>query len=111
MKVYRVIGEIARRSDIVVLPVQCPHCGTYNNIMSSQFALKGQMLCVGCMIPGAEFYDPAFEGDTLCWEVYATDSQGRDLDVAAMEQAIKDNPECIPVVLREDDNSESLSSL
>ena len=100
MKVYRVIGEIARRSDIVVLPVQCP-CGTYNNIMSSQFALKGQMLCVGCMIPGGEFYDPKFEGDILNWEVHATDSQGREYDVAAMQQAIKDNPECIPVVLKE----------
>ena len=108
MKIFRVIGEIQKRADMVVLPVQCPHCGTHNKIRSSQFALKGQILCGGCMIPGGEFYHPAFEADTLCWEVHATDSQGRDLDVAAMQQAIKD---CIPVVLKEDDNGKGLSPL
>jgi len=103
MKVYKVIGGIAKRSDIVVLPVKCPHCGTHNKIMSSPFAMKGQMLCKGCMIPGGEFYDPKFEGDTLCWEVRLSDSQGRDLDAAAIKKAIKEDPSIIQ--LKETENA------
>ena len=89
-QLFRVIGEIAKRSDIAVLPLKCPHCGTINEIMASQFAMKGQMLCKGCMIPEGEFYDPVFEGDTLNWEVTAMDSLGRELDVDGMREVIKD---------------------
>jgi len=90
MKLYKSTGQIFGRSGTVELLVQCPNCRTMNKVMASESALKGQLLCSGCMIPEGEHYDIAFDGDVLSWEVTAMDSLGREHDTESIELALRE---------------------